>query len=336
MRAKFYAILSLFLATGYTVQVNATLQEPVESFATLPIQYIETKIQAIQQAFEQRTVLFLKGRNYQPWKADKPKADILKEYDQLNDWRFHAWFVDPNASTLTAKEDFMLAQDLLEKGYYRKPNTIAFQYNQTDGSYNSSTIVLNGFRFLALEAPSAKNLKNFYTLLQNFHVTQLVRLTPAKENGVEKSYPYWQNKVKTNPKTKQTFLKIPQEFNSTSYLVRYYFTDNWLDDTAGNPQELLRLIQAARTNYDPSTDILACHCHAGVGRTGTFLAGFLLLNEIDRQIASGVKKTAINISIEKVVMQLSLQRSYMVGEADQYVTLYRLIDLYISTIKAKS
>jgi protein tyrosine phosphatase len=329
-------ILTLFIvlvSIGHITTTDASIPAPVQSFAALPHQFLESKIQEIQEAFEQRSVLFLKGRNFKSWSNNKSKENILKEFDQINEWRFHAWYVDPYAKILISRADFMVAQDLLEKGYFRKPNTIAFQYNQSDATYNSSTIVLNGFRFLALEAPSAKNVKSFFTLLQNHHITHLVRLTTATEKGIEKSYPYWKDKLKTDAKNQESLLNIPQAFNPSPYPVRYYYTDKWLDDQAIDPKELLKLIQATRKNYDPDSDILACHCTNGVGRTGTFLAGFLLITEIDKQIAAGVSKNSLNISIEKIVMQLSLQRPYMVGKPEQYTTLYRLVDLYIQQLK---
>lgn len=336
MRSVCLFICILMLNFGYIIQSEASIPPlPVGSFATLPPSFIEEKAQEIQEAFDQRTLLFLKGRNYKPWRANKPESEITQEFNELNDWRFHAWYVDPQAKTLTARSDFMIAQDLLEKGYFRQPNTIAFEYNRTDGSYNSSTIVINGYRFLALEAPTDKTLKNFYTLLQNYHVTHLVRLTVANENNVEKSYAYWKerSRIKLNSKTQEQMLNIPQTNNPAPYQIRYYATDKWRDNTVFSPKDLLNLIQQARKNYNPSENILACHCSNGVGRTGTFLAGFLLLAEVDKQIASKVAKNKVNISIEKIVMQLSLQRPYMISKPAQYIILYRLVDLYLQNLK---
>ncbi len=330
MRTLLYVTL-LTLFHIYVQSVHASIPEPVLSLPTLPQQYLETRFQAIQQSFEQRAVLFLKGKPFHPWHANKSRKEILEEFEQLNEWRFHSWYVDPTAKILVSRMDFMVAQDLLEKGFYRKPSLIAFQYNQTDSSYNSSTIVLNGFKLLALESPTAKTSRNFLILLQNHRVTQLIRLGFTKENETQKSYAYWSGKLKTNPKTQETYLNLPQENSQTPYNIRYYSTDSWEENQGINPRELLRLIHSVRSHYD-ANGLIACHSINGSGRTGTFLAGFLLLSEIDRQIAAGVAKNALDISIEKVVMQLSLQRPYLVGKAEQYYTLYRLVDLYIKDL----
>lgn len=314
------------------INESISFSDSIGSFPILPESYREAKFQEIQEAIEQRTLFFLKGRQHQLWQNNKSDEDIAKEFEQINDWRLHAWYTNPGAPTLVSRADFMIAQDLLEKGLFRHPNLIAFEYNRTDPSYNSSTIVLNGLRFLALEAPSLKNNRNFLTLLKNQAVYQLVRLTSAQESGKEKSYKYWEGNLKKDPKTGTLLFNIPQEANATPYPVLYYPTDAWKDHQGIEPKALLNLIQNVRKTYDPNR-LLACHCSAGVGRTGTFLAGFILLTEIDTQIASGKAKKDLNVSIEKVVMQLSLQRTYMVASLKQYKTLYRMVDLYVASLK---
>lgn len=324
---RYLTALFLVCASNLTGAIPA----PPLSLPALPPQYVETRLQQMQQAFEQRSVLFLKGRHFQTWRMNKPRADILKEFDQLNDWRFYTWYINPNAKSLVARTDFMIAQDLLEKGLYRKPALIAFQYNQTDATYNSSTILLNGFKFLVLEAPSARNLKNFFTLLQNHRVTQLIRLTPSEENGREKSYPYWNENRIAHTKANRMYLHVPQPYNPNPYRVGYYVIDSWHDSHGIHPKKLLTLIQAVRKDSDPN-GLIACHSAYGGGRAGTFLAGFLLLNDIDRQINAGISKNALNISIEKIVMQLSLQRPYLVSTAEQYISLHRLVDWYLKNL----
>ncbi len=325
LRPTVYVIL---LTIGFVTSLQASIPNPALLLPTLPQQYLETRYQSIQQSFEQRVTFFLKGRPFKSWRLYKPDPDILNEFSEINEWRYHSWYVDPNASTLISRTDFMVAQDLLEKGLYQKPGFLAFQYNQTDGSYNSSTVVLNGFRFLALESPTQHTLRNFYLLLQNHRVTQLVRLSIENDT---KSISYWVNNLKTNPKTKDAYLSIPAKFNLSPYTLRYYSADYWINDNSVQPKELLSLIQKVRMKYHPG-DLIACHSNDGAGRAGTFIAGFLLLNEIDRQLASGVSKESLNISIEKIVMQLSLQRPHLVQNSAQYRTLYRLVDLYIENM----
>jgi len=313
---------------------NTTINSTqIRSFPSLPIHEREAKFQAVQKGFEERSNLFLKGKHFQNWSANRNQKEIFEEFKRIEEWRNHSWYAEGAGELLISRIDFMVAQDLLDKGYYRHPNIIAFQYNQTDGSYNSSTIVLNGQRFLALEGPTAKNLSQFFKLLQNFQVTQLVRLTPSISNGEQQSYPYWQERIKTDPKTKAQFINIPLAGIQNSFPIRYYSTESWQDSGGMDPLALLKLIQSVRKDVDPENGLLACHCSSGVGRTGSFIAGFVLLQEIDRQIAAGVKLEELDISIEKIVMQLSIQRFQMVAKPEQYLTLYRLVDSYIKTLQ---
>lgn len=315
---------------------QSKLNNSPRTFPSLPTQYRETKFKEVQDAFEERSRLFLQGRQFHYWEMNRPTEDIFKEFDNIHEWRHHTWYSEANSKAVISRPDFMVAQDLLEKGYYKRPNLIAFQYNQTDGSYNSSTVFLNGQRFLAMEAPMNEQLsQNFFKLLQNFQVTQLVRLTPAFEKGIFKSEAYWKNRVKVDPKTSETFLNAPFVGSKETYPIRYYALENWKDLQGIDPKILLTLIQKVRKHYDPTQGLLACHCSGGVGRTGTFLAGFALIQDIDRQLSANIPLNKIDISIEKVVLQLSLQRFYMVSRKEQYLTLYRLVDLYMQTLQNK-
>ncbi len=317
--------------THYTTQPIRTLG----SFPSLPIHERDTKFQSAQKGFEDRSNLFLKGKHFQNWSANKNQNETIEEFKRIEDWRNHSWYAEGTGELLVSRIDFMVAQDLLEKGFYRKPHLIAFQYNQADGSYNASLIALNGQRFLALEAPTAKNVNQFYKLLQNFQVTQLVRLAPEAASNEKQSFAYWQGRIKKNTKSSEQFMHVPLAGIQKTFPIHYYFTNSWQDGKGMEPQALLNLIQSVRKNMDTENGLMACHCTNGVGRTGTFIAGLLLLQEIDRQLAAGVSIDQLDISIEKIVMQLSLQRLYMVGKADQYITLYRLVDLYIDSIKNK-
>lgn len=315
-----------------SAKASANTIESRYTFPSLPTVYKDNQFREIQEAFEERVKLFLKGRNFHDYEYKKDNTILEEEFKNIKEWRNHTWYAE-NGDILISRPDFMVAQDLLQKGYFRRPHLIAFDYNHTDGSYNSSTIVLNQHHFLALEAPGEKTLDNFFKLLQNYNVTHLVRLTQANEKGISKSHPYWTGKVKTDPKTGQQYFKLPLAHSTSSRLVSYFPIDTWLDHEGIEPKTLLSLIEKTRKNYNPKNDLIACHCSGGVGRTGTFIAGFLLLQEIDRQLEEGISIEHLDLSIEKIVMQLSLQRAQMVAKLAQYITLHRLVDLYLDIKK---
>lgn len=326
----------LIATLGYATTVHATFTETVKTFPSLPHLYKENQFKDIRTSFEERVNLFLKGKNFHPFQANKSEKDIKEEFKNLQEWRNHTWYSENTGEALISRPDFMVAQDLLQSGAYRRPHLIAFDYNHSDSAYNSSTIVLNGHQFLALEAPSESTLKNFFKLLQNFHVNKIVRLTPATEKGIAKSFPYWAGKVKTDPKTREQFFQLPLIGTKRSFPIRYYAIENWADHHGIEPKTLLTMIENFSKDYNPIDDLVAVHCSGGVGRTGTFIAGFLLLKEIDRQIAAGTAIDKLDISIEKIVMQLALQRYQMVATPAQYVTLHRLVDLYLAKLQKEA
>lgn len=308
----------------------------LQTFPSLPAHEKESKFAAVEKGFEERSNLFLKGKHFQKWALNRKQKDIYDEFKRIEEWRNHSWYAENTGDLLISRTDFMVAQDLLEKGYYKKPNNIAFQYNQTDGSYNSSTIVLNGYHFLVLETPSVKNIHQFYKLLQNFQVTQLIRLagtTSTDGSHDSESYPYWQASIKQDVKTKGQYIHIPLAGVRKTYPIRYYFETFVKDNKGIDAKNLLKLIQSVRKDMDPNYPLIACHSTNGVGETGSFVAGFLLLQAIDQSLASGTALDDLNISIEEIVMKLSMQRLFMVDTAEQYLSLYRLVDLYIQSLK---
>lgn len=331
MRIWVYTVV--FLGIWYVGEVFAA-DNIARTFPRLPQAYKNKQYKGIKIAFEKLSEKHLVKEKFQKWSMDRPEEDILKEFDKLDKWREGLWYKNPSAKVLESKEDFMISQELLINHLYRKPHLIAFAYNATDTSYNSSTVVLNGHTFLSMEAPSEGTLRSFFNLLHNFAVTHLVRLTPSMEDGNFKSYPYWRGNEETDSNTEQTYLNIPLESEEDiphPYRLRYISTNSWKDHHTTAVEDLLNLILQARRGYTLNS-LIAVHCHSGVSRTGTFIAGFLLLDEIDNQIAKGKKLEELDISIEKVVKQLSLQRFYMVGKPKQYLLLYRLVDHYVKRL----
>jgi protein tyrosine phosphatase len=94
-------------------------------------------------------------------------------------------------------------------------------------------------------------------------------------------------------------------------------------------QGLFRNLNTLSFDYRNAKSLIAVYCHSGVSCTGTFLAAFFLLNEIDQQLKNAKTAKDLKISVEETVSRLSLFRPHAVGKPKQYVTLDRLIDLYV-------
>ena len=105
--------------------------------------------------------------------------------------------------------------------------------------------------------------------------------------------------------------------------IPYFALDVWQDNEDMDIPTFYNLVQKVRKAYQKlgGQGSIACHCASGVGRTGTFLAALVLADTIDR---SGLQQ----LSLEQIVLELSIQRPNLISRAKQYVMLYRFVDYY--------
>jgi protein tyrosine phosphatase len=222
--------------------------------------------------------------------------------------RFHLWLGNPH---------YEPSHSLVNTDGAREKNCIAFAYNNTAEYYNASTIYLSNFRCIACEGPRSKDISKFFRMLTENRVTHLVRLTPSHEGDLEKCHPYWKGLLQ--PTSKGVWqLNIPVDDN-ISYPIRNFILEEWKDNSGIDPRLLLAFVRRVRKELQGTQDLLAVHCSAGVGRTGTFLAALEILDALDQ---------GKPFSIQEIVYRLSVQRVNSVGHACQYVTLHRLAEEY--------
>lgn len=294
---------------------------------------IEEKFKAAEKGFSERWQAFAKDKKFSPFSKQFTDEQILAEFDNVSATRNAVYYENPGQQPLCSTQDFERSQELLMGGFFKAPHLIAFSYNYSHPSYNSSNVTLNGYRFLALEGPQKpEHVGHFKRLLINYGVKKVVRLTCDIEKEVFKSENYWEGNV-TQQDNGQQFLTftLPEEEKRQPYNFAYYAIDDWADLGGADPKMLLAFVQQVRKDYQRG-DLMAVHCSAGVGRTGTFIAAFLILDEIDKQLKSGVKVDNLNFSIEEIVYKITLQRAYLVGEKSQYLTLYKLAQEYLASI----
>jgi hypothetical protein len=328
MFKKFGLLAFLIILHSTTTFADVPRLMPILSKQRKDLNFAQAK-----KGFEQRWNAFAKNRKFSKYQPNFVESELWQEFENIKRTRQAIYYDNPGQIPQQSKIEYERSQLLMTGGYFKCLHHIAFEYNYSHPSYNSSNIILDGYRFLALEGPQKPaHVNNFLRLLINYDVRQLVRLTTDYDQGSFKTENYWKNSVQSNNNDQQ-FLTFRLEEEDPSqtipYSIQYYATNDWQDFSGTNANDLFRMVQTVRQDHKPD-QIVAIHCSAGVGRTGTFIAAMLLLNDIDRQLQAGTSKEQIKLSIEELVYKLSLQRAYAVAEPQQYVNLHQLVKIYLA------
>jgi protein-tyrosine phosphatase len=261
---------------------------------------------SIKEQFDARWQVFQKSQHFKLFSLGKSDADLREEFENIQKTRKDVW----------SSPGYELAHYLISADLIRAPGCVSFAYNNTVPYYNASTMCLSGTWFIACEGPRSKDVPAFFKLLTSHHVTHLVRLTDAYEGETKKCHPYWEGLL-TEVQGK-SYLCIPQE--DGVYSLRAFEMSYWKDHRGVEPEQLLACVLQVKQELAETGGLLVVHCSAGVGRTGTFLAALAIVEALDRNEP---------FSIEEIVYRLSLQRVHSVAQTMQYVTLYRLAELYL-------
>ncbi|HSX26490.1 MAG TPA: tyrosine-protein phosphatase [Chlamydiales bacterium] len=254
---------------------------------------------SLQEKVESRWRAFQKGRQFKGFEAGKSDAALEDEFENIEKTRRFIW----------TTAGYEIAEHLILNDLVRAAGTEAFAYNNTVPYYNASTIYLGDKPYIACEGPRSKDVPNFFKLLTTHRVTHLVRLTGSYEGEEKKCHPYWEGLLSSD------VLSIPT--GSGVYPIHAFAMAHWKDRQGVDPGELLDLVIRVRRELSAANTLLAVHCSAGVGRTGTFLAALAVVEAIEQKTP---------FSIEEIVYRLSLQRIQSVSKESQYITLHRLAE----------
>lgn len=297
----FSVVLSVFCISLSAIQIP-------DSQISLPkfSQYDE-HFKSVKEQTENRWKAFQANQEFKLFEVGKSDETLNEEFENIRETRRSMW----------ATPGYELAQHLIRDDLIRAPGCVAFAYNNTAPYYNATTICLGDKRYIACEGPRSKDVPKFFNLLATQQVTHLVRLTSSYEAWTKKCHPYWDGFITES--NESAYLNIQTDTGVHS--VQAFHMDHWRDNHGVDPEELLALVLQVREGLRKDDGLLAVHCSAGVGRTGTFLASLAIVDAIDK---------GAPFSIEEIVYRLSLQRVSSVAKLGQYITLHRLAENYLN------
>ncbi|KAK3576165.1 hypothetical protein CHS0354_016972 [Potamilus streckersoni] len=237
---------------------------------------------------------------------------------------------------ITAHCDF--AKKLVNKQKNRYGNIVAYDHSrvvltvdradENDDYINANYI--DGYNksktYIAAQGPTTPTLKDIWRMVWQENSKTILMLTNPTETGKNKCEQYWPNEDaeiygSIRVELMDTFV-LPdftvRTFQLTkdqeSRLVKQYHYTTWPDH--GVPKysaSLLLLRQKVRAHDQLDSGPPIIHCSAGVGRTGTYIA-------IDVQLEQA--KTEGIVDVHNFVQLMRTQRINMVQTLDQYIFIY--------------
>ena len=183
--------------------------------------------------------------------------------------------------------------------------------------------------FIVAQAPKKNTVTHFWQMILEQRVSTVVMLTRVVELGKEKCSSYWPQGVGSSCKYEGIKVTLKREVkyvcyfrremevtgpDSSSYSLTQFHYLAWPDHDV--PQlfiELLDFTQMIKKHLLRERTPLLVHCSAGVGRSGTFITLYNLLEVV------GVGET---ISVYRIVNEMREHRPQMVQTFSQYKFIY--------------
>ncbi|XP_028401071.1 receptor-type tyrosine-protein phosphatase F-like isoform X2 [Dendronephthya gigantea] len=239
-------------------------------------------------------------------------------------------------STEIAKRDENLDKNRYNNIHaYDDSRVILSQIDGEEGSDYINANHIDGFerknQFIAAQGTLKNTIVDFWRMIWEQKVSSIVMLANPIEKGREKLAVYWpqDRAVKHGP----FMIKLDGEVELADYVIRkmtvtmddvketrqltqFHYTV-WPDH--GVPQyttSLQAFLTRIRKFVKADSNPFVVHCSAGVGRTGTFIGIFAMLDMIE------ATKT---VDIYNFVCQMRTQRTHMVQVESQYVFLHKAV-----------
>ncbi|KAK3880674.1 hypothetical protein Pcinc_014832 [Petrolisthes cinctipes] len=186
----------------------------------------------------------------------------------------------------------------------------------------------NKYYFVASQGPKRNSINDFWRMVWELRVYTIVMLTNLKEKGREKCAEYWPTTGGVPLRSGNVTISNQNEDVGDNHVVRYlvinvrekirlvkqYHFTSWPDfGVPSHEHNLLHFLKEVRDTMTYTGKHIVVHCSAGVGRSGTFIGLWNLVDLLEAQ-------TIINIiNVRCSVLDMRECRPSMVqsqGESD--------------------
>ncbi|XP_076469655.1 receptor-type tyrosine-protein phosphatase alpha-like [Babylonia areolata] len=249
--------------------------------------------------------------------------------------------------TLVEVKEYPLSSAQRKENYYKNRFNSILPYDKTrvvleqvDGDDASDYInasFVKGYKtekaYIASQGPRSNTQDDFWRMVWQEGVTDIVMLTNLKEGSKAKCHEYWPEKGKSlntghvevaGLEVEERAHFVTRTFNikklqgQEKRQVRQYHYVKWMDHEVPTTTPLVdfwRYIRA-RAPRTPTAPPLLVHCSAGVGRTGTYIALDILMDQSQEEET---------ISLYTTVSNLRDYRCHMVQNKGQYEFLHEAV-----------
>uniref|UniRef100_UPI00358FE091 receptor-type tyrosine-protein phosphatase eta-like isoform X2 n=1 Tax=Myxine glutinosa TaxID=7769 RepID=UPI00358FE091 len=218
---------------------------------------------------------------------------------------------------------------------------LSVQHNDNSSDYINASYI-PGFssprEFIASQGPLPNTVVDFWRMVWEKKVSNIVMLAQCVEAGRPKCEQYWPDDHQPHNYGKFVIsllrvdkldhcivraLQLHNKLDNETRTVSHYHFHTWPDK--GVPKSTSHLIdfvsvvynERNKMNTSPPTVV---HCSAGVGRTGTFLALDHAIQQIERENM---------VSLCKIVKDMRINRCMMVQTESQYIFLHNCVMDYL-------
>lgn len=231
--------------------------------------------------------------------------------------------------------------DCLEKNRY--PNILPYDHNvrgESDGSnyVNASIIELRNKRYISTQEPLEKTISDFFNLIIQENVQTIVCLVncvkESKNEQTKKSVRYWEaqpDALKLKNGYEISLAETQKDYCDQQIAERTFIISrdgleirrvtqlhymNWPDFGAPDDEIFEDFFKRVLEKHHEGP--LLCHCSAGVGRTGTFIAIHSLFDEVNEKIQNGMSLSDIFLNFVETVIRMRTYRGKLVQTKEQY------------------